>query len=65
MCFLCCKENPFNIQDHSKLSLENKKARAKEIKDLLSSYATISACEDGQAEVDKLKEEQYLLARDL
>ncbi len=66
MCYLCLQENPFAIpEDHSHLNLQKKKARAALVKELLKEYEAYNACEDGVKEVEKLKEEQYRLAREL
>jgi hypothetical protein len=66
MCYLCLQENPFAIPtDHSALPMQKKKARAALVKELLKELETYTACEDGIKEVEKLKEEQYLLSRDI
>jgi len=66
MCYLCLQENPFAIpEDHSKLSLQKKKARAALVKELLKDLESYKPCEDGEKEVEALKEEQYKLSRDI
>jgi hypothetical protein len=65
MCYLCIQSNPFGIEDMSRKKLEDKKARAKLIKELLEFYATESLCEDGGKEVEKLKAEQYEISRSI
>jgi len=64
MCYLCLKENPFDIRDMSKNSLEIKKSRAKVVKEMLFLYRG-TLCDSGQKEIDKLKEEQYQLSREI
>ncbi len=65
MCYLCLQDNPFEIIDPSTRKLADKKARAAVVKNLLKKYDDYSACEDGVKEIEKLKEEQYLLSRDI
>lgn len=65
MCYLCLQNNPFDILDSSKYSFEMKKARAKLVKELLQDLESINACDDGKKEIDKLKQEQYNLSRDI
>jgi len=66
MCYLCLQDNPFAIpEDHSTLPIQKKKARAALVKELLKEYETYNACEDGAKEVEKLKEEQYTLSREI
>ena len=65
MCYLCLKDNPFDIKSSSKLNLDKKKERAKLIKELLDMANNMNVCSSGTEEVNKLKEEQYLLSRDL
>jgi hypothetical protein len=42
-----------------------KKSRAKLVKELLQAFDTIKTCDDGKKEIDKLKQEQYILSRDI
>ena len=65
MCYLCLQDNPFAIPDPSTLSSKKKLARAALVKELLKEYEAYNACEDGVKEVEKLKEEQYKLSRDI
>ena len=65
MCYLCLKNNPFDIKDLSKDSSQTKRQRAKTIKEIFKTYDLGSVCGEGQVEVDKLKEEQYKLSREL
>jgi hypothetical protein len=65
MCYLCLQSNPFGIEDLSRKKLEDKKTRAKLIKELLEFYAKEITCEDGDKEIEKLKKEQYEIARSL
>lgn len=68
MCYLCLEgsNNPFGIKDMSRASLDNKKARAKEIKQIiLSLEADTDPCERIDEEIANLKEEQYNLAKEI
>lgn len=66
MCYLCLQDNPFAIpEDYSNLSAKKKLARAALVKELLKELETYNACEDGEKEVEKLKEEQYRLSREI
>jgi hypothetical protein len=67
MCYLCLQDNPFAIVDPSTRTLADKKTRAAVIKDILKEYGVYGfpTCEDGVKEIEKLKEEQYLLSRDI
>lgn len=65
MCYLCLMENPFAIKDLSKENTNIKKARAKLIKEFLIAYEADPVCDDGQIEIDKLKEQQYKLSREI
>ena len=65
MCYLCLQDDPFRIQDPSTLTAKKKLARAVLVKELLKELETYNACEDGVKEVEKLKEEQYRLSREI
>ncbi len=65
MCYLCFANNPFDIKDTSKNNLETKKLRAKIVKEMLELYKEGTSCASGQKEIDKLKEEQYQLSREI
>jgi hypothetical protein len=65
MCYLCLQDDPFRIPDHSTLTAKKKLARAALVKELLKELETYNACEDGIKEVEKLKEEQYRLSREI
>lgn len=65
MCYLCLQDNPFAIVDPSTRKLADKKERAALVKELLKEYSDYNACEDGEKEIEKLREEQYLLSRDI
>jgi len=65
MCYLCLQDNPFAIPDPSTLNSKKKLARAALVKELLKDLETYTACEDGVKEVEKLKEEQYRLSREI
>ena len=65
MCYLCLQDNPFAIPNPSTLNLQKKKTRAALVKELLKEYESYNACEDGVKEIEKLKEEQYRLSRDI
>jgi hypothetical protein len=59
------QSNPFGIEDLSHKKLDDKKARAKLIKELLEFYATESLCENAGKEIEKLKAEQYEISRSI
>jgi hypothetical protein len=66
MCYLCLQDNPFAIHNnHSNLTIKNKKARAALIKEMLKNVEDYRACVDGEKEIEELKEEQYKLSREL
>lgn len=66
MCFLCFQQNPFNNTNSIISNSQAKKNRAVDIKKILNSLeATTSICEFGKKEIEALKEEQYLLAREI
>lgn len=65
MCYLCLQDNPFGIKDLSKEKSEVKRERAKLIKELISFYEKDAVCSNGKTEIEKLREEQYVLSRDL
>ncbi len=64
MCYLCLKDDPFEITEPSKLTKVKKRVRAVQIKQMLRDLETMDVCNGGQEEVDKLKEEQYKLSRE-
>jgi hypothetical protein len=55
----------FGFLDYSSNNIDNKKTRAKEIKDILKTYESDVVCDLGKKEIEKLKEEQYRLAREI
>lgn len=63
MCQLCFMINPFAFDGSS--GIDAKKVRAKLIKDTLNSLSLSEACNNGKEEIEKLKEEQYLLSKDI
>jgi len=70
MCYLCLEgnNNPFGMRDMSRASTEDKKSRAKEIKQALQSLELnvgYNVCQKASEEIAKLKAEQYQLARDI
>jgi len=65
MCYLCLRDNPFAITDHSTLNIQSKKERAAAIKQLIQEYESINYCNNSAKEVEKLKEEQFLLSREI
>jgi hypothetical protein len=65
MCYLCLQDDPFAIPDPSTLSAKKKLARAALVKEFLKDLETYKPCEDGLKEVEKLREEQYRLSRDI
>jgi hypothetical protein len=54
----------FEIQNADKINFESKKHRASLIKILIKGYES-SNCDNSKIEIDKLKEEQYELAREM
>jgi Zn-finger protein len=65
MCYLCLQGfNPFEAQDPSRMNTETKKKRAKEIKDILKAHSD-SNCDIVLEELEKLKEEQYSLSKEI
>lgn len=67
MCYLCLQgdNNPFGIKSMSRDNLESKKDRARLVKEILKSYELGSLCDKGQLEINKLKEEQYQLSKEI
>jgi len=65
MCYLCFKNDMFLEMDSSKFNLEKKKERAKELKELINTYQNSDYCSETKYRIEKLKEEQYNLARDI
>ena len=65
MCYLCLKNDQFVVRPISQR--EKKLARAAELKKLLRAIddATDLTCDHGDAVVDALRNEQYMLAREL
>lgn len=64
MCYLCLKNDLFNSLPPSKT--ERNKQRALEIKALLKdAEASTNLCQSATQEVEKLKEEQYKLAKEI
>lgn len=64
MCYLCLQNNPFSIPSDVSKTI-NKKERAAEIKMLLKELESDTVCENGNKEVELLKEEQYKLSREI
>lgn len=64
MCYLCLKDDPFEITEPTKLTRVKKRVRAVQIKKLLKDLETMDVCNSGKEEVNKLKEEQYKLSRE-
>jgi hypothetical protein len=69
MCYLCLKDDPFSsspfrTKNHK---LESKKDRAVEIKAFLREveYSHEDLCHVGDVVVERLKDEQFMLAREL
>ena len=66
MCYLCFKSDLFGEIDSSKFNLEKKRARAKEIKVLINEFDNSNEkCSKTKAKIEKLKEEQYNLSKDM
>ncbi len=64
MCYLCIKDNPFAPANEGS-STTRKRARMLEIKRLLGEAERNTQCSDGQEAVERLKQEQYSLSREL
>ena len=66
MCYLCIRDNPFDVTNHLSSSAI-KRARAAEIKEILRdvSEGEHSLCDEGEERVERLKDEQYMLSREL
>ena len=63
MCFLCLKDDPFAVKPLT--DIQRKRQRAAEIKKLLREAEGYNVCDIGDATVNRLKEEQYRLSREL
>lgn len=64
MCYLCLRDNPFYAVDDAS-SMQYKRSRALEIKRLLKDADEHSLCYIGDATVERLKQEQYRISKDL
>lgn len=64
MCYLCLKDNPFDVSTNSS-DLQHKRERALEIKRLLQEAEEQRLCHIGDVTVERLREEQYNLSREL
>lgn len=60
MCILCQIDNPFDIGDAEKLSLDIKRARVLILKAAIKSWDPNQLCDDGK---EKIKEAQYIFSR--
>jgi len=63
MCYLCLKDDPFAIKPLT--TLDRVKQRALEIKVMLREAEEQELCHIGDGTVERLKKEQYELARQL
>lgn len=63
MCYLCLRDNPFSSAELD--SLDKKKQRLKEIKQILKDAEQPGKCGAGEIIVDTLRQEQYELAKEL
>ena len=63
MCYLCLKDDPFAVKPLT--TIHRKRQRAVEIKQLLKEAEEHPTCHVGDATVEKLREEQYRLSRDM
>jgi hypothetical protein len=64
MCYLCLKENPFSTIVPPN-SLDEKKKRLREIKQVLREAKGLDKCGTGDSIVEALIKEQYDLAKEL
>lgn len=64
MCYLCLKDNPFSTPEDMS-DIVRKRTRALEIKRMLREADEYNLCYIGDATVERLKEEQYKIAREL
>lgn len=64
MCYLCLKDNPFDVSTGAS-DLQRKRERAQEIKRLLQEVEEQHLCHIGDVTVERLREEQYNLSREL
>ena len=64
MCTLCLKDDVFGAP-HDSSSLRYKRERALEIKQLLKEAEDDTLCYIGDVTVERLKEEQYKISRDM
>ena len=64
MCYLCLlQDDPFSFKSPS--TSERKRQRLMEIKNLLKAAENVNTCDVADIEVKKLKEEQYVLSREM
>lgn len=63
MCYLCLKDDPFAVKPLT--TVDRIKQRALEIKFLLREAEEHDKCHIGDATIERLKQEQYELARQL
>jgi hypothetical protein len=63
MCYLCLKDDPFATKPLT--DIHRKRQRAMEIKVLLKEAEEHRLCDIGDVTVERLKEEQYKLSRDM
>ena len=64
MCYLCLRDNPFDVTDHTSPSA-TKRIRAAEIKRLLKDAEDWALCDEGDERVERLKDEQSRISREL
>jgi hypothetical protein len=64
VCYLCLRDNPFDVTNDFSNS-KTKRLRMMKIKELLNDLEKDSTCDEGEARIIRLKEEQYRLGREL
>jgi hypothetical protein len=63
MCYFCTKDDIFKVVDHRSLDVRRK--RALELKALLANVKEGETCQTGNTIVERIKEEQYELSKNL
>jgi hypothetical protein len=63
MCYLCTKDDIFKVVDRRSLDVRRK--RALELKALLANVKEGETCQEGSTIVERIKEEQYELSKNL
>lgn len=63
MCYMCLKDDPFAVKPLT--TVQRKRQRMIEIKHMLKEVEDRFLCGIGDATVERLKEEQYKLSREM